>query len=116
MAMSTSVPPTSEAGPSRLSPIIVKQENLPTGEQPAVLLHAVPKKRVDRAVAFVEARKRESMQERLQRHIESAQQRLEAVKKEEENAKKAVEVFMAKGKDKVEEDTSRKKFNELILE
>jgi hypothetical protein len=119
MMMPPSQTAQSEAGPSRLTPVIVKQElDVPGSNErhPVLKLHASPKKRFDKVAAIVESKKRESMQERLQKHITVAQERLVAIQKEEEEQKRLMDASKGKGKRKAERQAETAKFNDLILE
>ncbi|KAK4686766.1 hypothetical protein P7C73_g3356, partial [Tremellales sp. Uapishka_1] len=104
--------------PARAStlPSLLPIDNTANPPQPAAGLkskftkaHPTPAKREVKLSAVAKARKRESMSTRLQRHIEQAQARLNAVKKEEEEARK-VKVQSEGGEEQ------QRKFNELIVE
>jgi hypothetical protein len=106
-----------QAGPSRQGVTFIQEPN-PTSKNTMMKLHTDAKKRSDKATAYVEARKRENVAERLRRHIEAAQTRLETLNAEEETAKRAMISRNNKGKEadreRVEQDKA--KFGGLILE
>jgi hypothetical protein len=115
---STSFPGVVNDDQSHRTSIPIKQDADSVTTKPSVISHTPHRKKFDVATAIVQAKERESTTERLQRHILAAQARLEAIQKEDEEARKALASYKGRSRDgnRKRDDEYKAKFNNYILD